>query len=374
MNPKVAILTQPLHTNYGGTLQAYALQTIVKSVGAEVVTLNYQTKPKFFLRFLLSVIKSFVLNRKDKFPLLSSEKLVIEKYHTEFIKKHINRSEIILSELDLIKHFNNTEYDAIIVGSDQVWRVEYSPNIDNFFLNVYTGSAKRISYAASFGIDEWQFTPEKTSEIETWLGKFDAISVREDSAVTLCKNYLNLKAYHVLDPTLLLTKEYYLNLIKKSPQKDTGIFTYILDSSQEKNNIVANISKKLGLNTFQNQPIKKFKTNFFIKKEDDYVYPKIEDWLAAFRDASFIITDSFHGTVFSIIFNKPFITVANRERGVARFSSLLKIFNLEHRLISSLDQLTNDLILSNIDFNEVNTILDHERENSLQLLYKQINL
>lgn len=373
MKKKVAILTQPLHTNYGGTLQAFALQTIVKSLGAEVVTLNYQNKPKNFLRFVLSVIKSFALNRKDKFPLLSSEKAVIEKYHTEFIKKHINRSETILSEQDLIKHFNNSEYDAIIVGSDQVWRVEYSPNIDNFFLNFYIGAAKRISYAASFGIDKWQFTPEKTAEIQIWLRKFDAISVREDSAAILCKEYLNLKAEHVLDPTLLLTKEDYQNLIKESPQKNTGIFTYILDSSEEKNNIIANISEKIGLDTFQNQPIKKYKTNFFIKNEDDYMYPKIEDWLAAFRDASFIVTDSFHGTVFSIIFNKPFIVIGNSERGLARFFSLLKIFDLENRLVCCKDEISEEFILKKIDYDRVNTLLEIEREKSYKFLLKSLN-
>lgn len=374
MKPRVAIMTQPLHTNYGGTLQAYALQAIVKASGAEVTTLNYQPQPKNLIRFILSVAKSFVLNRKEKFPFLSKEKIIVEKYHTKFIEKYINRSEAIFSEINLINYFDNNAYDVIIVGSDQVWRIEYSPNIDNYFLNFYQGSAKKIAYAASFGISEWQFSPEKTVNIKNWLGCFDAIAVREDSAVTLCKKYLNLDSQHVLDPTLLLTKEHYENLIVEIPRRNNDIFTYILDSSEEKRIIIEKVSKKLDLTVFKKQPIKKFKTSLFMKNENEYIYPKIEDWLAAFRDASFVITDSFHGTVFSIIFNKPFITVANSERGVARFSSLLKIFNLENRLISSLDQLTNDLISCNIDYDEINGILATKRQESLKFLHKQFVL
>ncbi len=373
MKLKVAIMTQPLHTNYGGTLQAYALQVIVKSTGAEVTTLNYQSKPKNLLRFILSVFKSLFLKRKEKFPFLSNEKIMVEKYHIAFIEKYIKRSETILSELDLIQHFNSSEYDIIIVGSDQVWRVDYSPNIDNFFLNFYQGPAKKISYAASFGIDEWQFSLEKTVNIKKWLESFDVISVREDSAVALCKQYLNLDCQHVLDPTLLLSKEHYENLIIDIPKQDKGIFTYILDSSEEKENIVEKISKNLELTIFNNQPIKKFKTSLFIKNENEYIYPKIEDWLVAFRDASFVVTDSFHGTVFSIIFNKPFITVANSQRGSARFNSLLKLFNLEDRLVTSIESFDQKIIYEKIQYHEINKILENEKNKSLDFILKGLN-
>lgn len=365
---KIAILTQPLHTNYGGTLQAYALQKVVNAMDADVVTLNYQWKQRSFFRLILSILKSHLLNRVEKFPFFLKEKIVREKYHTEFIEKNINRSEILLSENDLLKHFNESNYDAVIVGSDQVWRVEYSPNINNFFLNFVDDTTKKIAYAGSFGIDEWQFSSEKTAQIKKWLEKFDAISVREDSAVTLFKKHLGLDVKHVLDPTLLLSKNDYEQLIEIKPKFNNKIFTYMLDNSDQKISIITKISDKLGLETFKKQPEKIYKTEFFVKNEEEYVYPKIEDWLSSFRDSSFIITDSFHGTVFSIIFNKPFIAIANSERGSARFTSLLRKFNLESRLITNYEDFDESLIDEDIDFDEVNKQLYILRESSINFI------
>ncbi|WP_326517972.1 polysaccharide pyruvyl transferase family protein [Acinetobacter sp. CAAS 2-6] len=365
---KVAILTQPLHTNYGGTLQAYALQQVVTSLGSEVVTIDYQWKQRSITRYILAVIKSHLLNRKEKFPFFMKEKEIRETNHSSFIKKYIKRSEIILSEEELINNFKNNQYDTVIVGSDQVWRKAYSPNIDNFFLNFVDDSTLKIAYAASFGIDTWQFNDEKTFEIKKLLKKFKAISVREDSAVKLCSEKLNLDVEHVLDPTLLLSLNDYINLTEDIEKKQKGIFTYILDNSKDKELLLGRLKKELKLNTFSMQPKKIYKTDFFIKNPEDYIYPKIEDWLASFRDSKFIVTDSFHGTVFAIIFNKPFISIANNERGSTRFLSLLKIFNLENRLVTSLDDVTEELIYKNIDFEKVNSLLKIERERSLLFL------
>lgn len=371
---KVAILTQPLQTNYGGTLQAYALQKVVAKMGGEVTTINYQCKQRNLIRFILAVLKSHIANRDEKFPFLSKELKVRERYHREFIEREIKRSEIILSEEDLIEHFHKVNYDTVIVGSDQVWRIEYSPNIDNFFLNFVDKSTKKIAYAASFGVDNWQFSPKKTQKIKKWLKEFNAISVREDSASNLCKEYLELEAKHVLDPTLLLKKEDYMNLIEKFPKINKNIFTYILDDSDTKKEVISHISSKLGLTTFKKQPEKIYKTELFVKNNDEYIYPKIEEWICSFRDASFIITDSFHGTVFSIIFNKPFVVIANSERGLARFTSLLKLFDLESRMIVNCDQLNDFLIYDDIDFERINEKLEKLRFDSIKFIESNLFL
>lgn len=365
---KVAILTQPLHTNYGGTLQAYALQKTLRDMGGEVVTLNYQWKQKGFGRYILVVIKNHLLNRKEKFPFLPKEQEFREKNHRKFIEENIVRSEVIFSEEDLLRYFREHSYDVVIVGSDQVWRVEYSPNIDHFFLNFLKKPIKKIAYAASFGVDSWQFSPEKTQKIKQWLSDFEMLSVREDSGVNLCKDYLDIHAQHVLDPTLLLDKKDYINLIQKFSNNDNSIFTYILDGNSEKNKIIHHISNKLNLLTFKKQPDKTYKTELFVSDENKYVYPKIEEWLCAFRDASFVVTDSFHGTVFSIIFNKPFIAISNSERGTVRFQSLLKIFGLEHRLISCYENLDDTLIFEKIDYSSINDKLEIERNKSLSFI------
>lgn len=372
MKQKVAILTQPLHTNYGGTLQAYALQKTIKDMGVDVVTLNYQWKTRNGFRFILAVIKNHLLNRKEKFPFLPKEQILREQNHRKFIEKNIVTSKVIFSEDELLRHFKEENYDSVVVGSDQVWRVEYSPNIDNFFLNFLDDSIRKIAYAASFGLDTWQFTPEKTAQIKNWLEKFDVVSVREDSASVLCKEFLDIQAEHVLDPTLLLTKEHYTKLIEDIPVMEKGVFTYILDKSREKDQIVNLVSDKFKLKTFTKQPIKNNKTELFITNEQEYVYPKIEEWISAFRDASFIVTDSFHGMVFSIIFNKPFIAVANKERGNSRFISLLSWLDLEYRLVNTIEEITDKHFITP-EFDRINDIIKKKRELCKNLIFKGLN-
>lgn len=369
---KVAILTQPLHTNYGGTLQAYALQKIIKDMGAEATTLNYQWKQKTGLRFLLSILKSFLLNRKEKFPFLPKEQLLREKNHKLFIEKYINRSNVIFNESELIKHFEKVDYVAAVVGSDQVWRLEYSSNIDHFFLSFIDKPIKKIAYAASFGLDSWQFSPEKTHQIKKWLSAFDAISVREDSAARLCHDNLNISVEHVLDPTLLLTKNDYCKLINDLPEINRGVFSYFLDRSSDKEFILNTVTEKLGLSSFTKQPEKLYKSELFIKDESQYLYPHIEEWISAFRDSSFIVTDSFHGAVFSIIFNKPFLVIMNNSRGAARFKSLLTKFSLEHRLLRNVEDLSDKLIFEKMNYEEINNNLVSLRCFSLNFLKKSL--
>ncbi|NWK49271.1 polysaccharide pyruvyl transferase family protein [Acinetobacter sp. SwsAc7] len=361
MKNKVAILTQPLHTNYGGTLQAFALQKVIKNMGHDVVTLNYQWKKRSFLRYILVTIRNYIFNRKEGVPFFPSEQIFREKNHTDFIEKNIIRSEIIFSENDLLNHFKKNNYDVVIVGSDQVWRVEYSPNIEHFFLSFIDHSIKKIAYAASFGIDKWQFSAKETEKIKLWLERFDNISVREKSALLLCQDFLSVDVEHVLDPTLLLTKDDYLQLTASVPVSGEKIFTYILDDTEDKKNIVNLIANKLKLATFTKQPLKTRKDEIFVKNKENYLYPEIEEWVASFRDASFIVTDSFHGMVFSIIFNKPFVVINNSSRGSARFISLLDELDIKNRLFDCVEDISLDLIVRDLDYKEINKRLEDAR-------------
>jgi exopolysaccharide biosynthesis predicted pyruvyltransferase EpsI len=123
--------------------------------------------------------------------------------------------------------------------------------------------------------------------------------------------------------------------------------------------------------TFNNQPKESLKAPKG-KNIEDYVVPPVEGWIKGFYDAEFVVTDSFHGVIFSIIFNKPFIAIGNEERGISRFTSILKQFDLEHRLIIGYDQLNNDLILENIDFDVINSKLKDLKAKSLLFLKKNL--
>jgi hypothetical protein len=241
----------------------------------------------------------------------------------------------------------------------------------NAFLNFITDTkTKKIAYAASFGKDNWT---EKTliEEVKELLSDFDAVSVREDTGVTICKDVFNYnEASHVVDPTLLVEPAYYNKFLNNYSPNGAGIFTYVLDNNEFRDIIISKISKNLGMPVHKINVDKDFDK---LSKIKNYKLPSMEEWLKGFKEADFVITDSFHGTIFSIIFNKPFITVVNEKRGATRFTSFLKLLNLEHRLIY--DGRNNNLNVweEPINYNEVNTLVSNLRESSRSFLKSALN-
>ena len=269
-------------------------------------------------------------------------------------------------------------YDAYVVGSDQCWRPQYNAFLSSMFLDfAKEEKVKRIAYAASFGTNQWEFTQEMTSICSPLAQKFDFVSVREDSGVKLCKEHLGVNAVHVLDPTLLLTKEDYILLIEaeKEPKAKGTLFNYILDPDAAKSAFINNVAKEKGLATFQVLPKCQAETR---TKEDvknrieDCIFPGVTTWLRAFMDAEMTIVDSFHGMVFSIIFNKPFWVIGNANRGISRFTSLLKLFHLEDRLLDA-NKLQEVDINRPVDWSSVNAILQQKRNECINLLITELS-
>lgn len=371
---KICILTQPLNTNYGGLLQAYALQTVLKNLGHEVVTEDRKYNNRFTLIGWIkriNWIRTLIGKRKIYYP-DDQEMKVISQHTGQFIKKHISVTGPLFSHDS--REICNLAFDAYIVGSDQVWRPMYSPNLKNYFLDFTAGkNVKRIAYAASFGTDQWEFTPEQTKVCSELVKKFDAISVREESGVTLCREHLDVKAVTMLDPTMLLDKEEYINLVfsEDEAEHDGNVMIYFLDRTEFKDTITKEICKKLNGRPFCVTPEKQY-SEVGPKGLYKCVYPSVTSWLKGFLAAEYIVTDSFHGTVFSIIFNKPFIAVANKERGLSRFISLLKMFGLEDRLVFSIEDVTEDLIFREIDFVRVNSLIKTEQAKSFSFLKESL--
>lgn len=374
---KIAILTLTPTINYGGILQAYALQKVLKKLGHEVITINRKNKTRSKLRSTFSTLKNqLTSNIKGSNRLYLSQKQLqfVSRHSTAFIKKNINLTKPIDTNYKIETHFKNNYYDTVIVGSDQTWRPHYSPNIYDFYLDfLKNDTTRRLAYASSFGVGNWEYSSEETDKCKKLLSKFDAISVRETSGIDLCKNHLDMDAELVLDPTLLLDRNEYIDLFKSLdlPDNKNKLYTYILDRTEDKKNIVNTISKKLELVEFKNQPKKSF-LNSKSKNIEDYAYPPVEGWLKAFHDSEFIITDSFHGTVFSIIFNKQFISIPNIERGVDRFTSILKHFDLEHRMVFYPNEITDNLLNDTIDYNVVNPKLENLKTHSFNFLKRNI--
>ncbi len=364
---RVCILSMPLQNNYGCLLQAYALQNVLISMGHDVVTVkdypNYR-KP-IYKRFRI-FIADILYGSFDK------KKSIVSQNMDRFITSHINTITLFNGKhIPIVVNIN--DFDSFVVGSDQVWRPKYVTNIFTYFLDfINDNSIRKIAYAASFGLNNVEeYSSEQKTRCKYLANQFAAISVREDSGVTICKNEFGIDVEHVLDPTLLLNVDKYINLIESSDEVLRGnlLISYVLDCNSHVEQITKFIEDRLSLKCVKLMPegVINRKTKNIYK----LVYPSVSNWIAGFRDAKFVITDSFHGTVFSIIFNKPFIVINNYKRGNARFDSLLSMFNLKHRLVSSISEITDEM-LDEMDFTEINSTLKLWKEKSFQYLQNSL--
>lgn len=340
-------------------MQCYALQTVLQRMGHETIVLQREFDRKFSLLGALTYyakhLVKLLLGRKESWHYyVSQEKRDYIAQNTyKFIDKNINpRSKHCYSTEQLKHEVAALNLDAIIVGSDQVWRPYYSPCQPNYFLDFLSDDSKikRISYAASFGGDEWNWSEKLTRRCRDLLKKFDAVSVREQSGIRLCKEHFGVDAVQVLDPTMLLDKEDYLSIIIPRKERRGQLFSYVLDKSEYKQNIISQVAQKTGMKVFESMPELDSSTYNLYGDIDKAVFPPVEDWLSAFNEADMVVTDSFHGTVFSILFNKPFWVIGNEGRGMARFKTLLSMFGLEDRMITS----TERDFSAQIDWEEVN--------------------
>lgn len=361
----IVILTQPLRTNFGGILQDYALQTVLRRMGHEPVTIDYDCRYAK-ARWLMGWIRSMLKGRQHpvQFPHYNRSG---QENLNRFIHQHITMTKPVNTPLEgweqLRKVWNGSEPDAVVIGSDQVWSPWANVPLD-FLGNMYLDfvpdfKGKRVAYAASFGSGEWTYTQEWTDKCSRLAKKFDAISVREDSGVKLCKEHLGVDAVHVLDPTLLLTGADYAKLLSRPAKNTNMLFAYVLDTSEEKVRFLKAIAERFGLT------LKIQGANDDLKWED-----RIEDWLSDIRDAAMVVTDSFHGSVFAIQFHRPFLSIVNHKRGADRFTSLLGKLGLMERLV---DEMTNnDSLTNNMDWDAVEEKLNVERAKSFDFLRKAL--
>lgn len=369
---KIAILTQPLKFNYGGILQCYALQTVLERMGHNVKVLS---KPRYERSYyvlypfavLKRLFKRFVLGKK--ISILEAPHQIVRQHTDRFISRYIHK---------YIKRKWNSKlafrFDVFIVGSDQVWRPAYSQPIEEAFLSFLDNSnVKRLSYAASFGVDNCdEYTPEQLRVCSELLKKFVAVSVREFSGIELCKNFFGVEAFQVLDPTLLLTANDYRYLVNnaKTYPSEGNMLVYMLDTTEEKKALINRIAEEKGLIPFwMNSDIDDEN-----KLLEERIKTPVEQWLRSFDDAEFVLTDSFHGCVFSIIFSKQFIVIGNEKRGLSRFTSILEEFSLSDRLLLDVVdyEFCRKILDKKIDFDFISNLLERKRLDSIDYI-KSIN-
>lgn len=367
---KIAVMTQPLGSNYGGIMQAFALQKVLRDYGHEVITIDRRNDKGSFILQAGRVLRSFfyrILSQKNAQHLSAKERCYVFHGMKKFIQNNISLSAPIHSTEALKDYFSRANFELVVIGSDQVWRPKYSPNIYNFFGNAVVGRAAIVAYAASFGVDEWEYTPVQTEHCKKLAKKFSAISVRERGGVKLCKEYLGVDPLLVLDPTMLVKREEYETLARgQAPTNKKAVLKYILDDTEVTQQYVNTISRHLGMSIFSAQPRKRLEIGG--GHIDDYKFPEVEAWVASFRDAEFVVTDSYHGCVFSLIFNKPFVAIGNKDRGLSRFDTLLSHFGLENRLVLESYGNIAALVDTEIDWISVNNIMAEKRNLALKYI------
>jgi serine/threonine protein kinase len=342
---KVGILTLPLNDNYGGMLQAVALYGFLSQHGYEVVFLRNEYFKNKWKALIWSAIARIPFQNIKGMRYAHKKKL----FHEAFIRANIpNRTRALRSAENFKKQAIHEEFDAIVVGSDQVWRWDYIlDGYERYFLDFVDGKkTRKIAYAASFGKPYWQ-KPEKIKTISSLLSDFYAVSTRESDAVAICEQLGGKGCIQVLDPTLLVGRSFYDQFIIKTdslPDQKT-LLTYVLDEQGEKRKFINQVNQELG-------------SQYSIKSLGLQSNLTAAEWVSAFHNADFVITDSFHGMVFSILFNKQFIVIGNSHRGVSRFTSLLQHLNISSRLVDE-DNLQNlaaqTLVSDKVNYTDVDS-------------------
>ncbi len=355
---KIGVLTLPLRTNYGCLLQAFALMTVLKSCGYNAYLINRRWDND----------KQSLFHKIQK---LFYHKIIIKKFD-DFVSKYIVPQTPAIETQTQMQNVVHFGFSAFIVGSDQVWRLRYTRGVGyNFFLDFVTDkSIKKISYAASFGVDYWDdIAPEESIPIvKKLLSQFDAISVREISGCDICRNIFNVDAFHVLDPTMLINAEDYESAFNFHQEVGNYLAVYILDMTEEKKRLVKVISNKLQLPIRYLNEYKSPFAKLFPSTCKEFFKPRVEEWLKGVANSSYVLTDSFHGTIFSIIFKRQFLVIGNKHRGMSRFQSILEALSLTGRMYH--DDLS--VMFKTIDYEDVFINLAKLRKDSISFIKSAI--
>lgn len=362
---KIGIVTIIDYSNYGNRLQNYATQEVLKSLGFNVITIVNAPKPANVLskikRMPINVIISKAINKAKNF-----KKNIVHRQRIAALKKftdaYIFETDTCITEKYIPNNFSD-EFDYFVTGSDQVWNptFRYGSPID--FLT-FAPKHKRIAYAPSFGVSK--IPSDYVKRYKEWLSEIPYLSVREHAGAKIIKELTGREAVVLIDPTLMLPKERWLSIAKpaKNKPKKEYMLTYFLGGiPNEYKRKIYGIAKKNNLQVINLADINDRQT--YIVGPSEFI-----DFI---NSASLFCTDSFHGVVFSILLETPFIVfdrVGNFPSMNSRIETILSTFKLESRHQRNID----DASIFNADYSHVDLILERERKKALDFLKKALNI
>lgn len=356
MKKKITIITLQNIRNYGSALQALATQEVFHSVGCDVEFFNYfRTDIISVLNRIRKRVSGFSLLKKTIYLMILWLSMIREeKIFKRFLRKYVNTQKEVVSTLE---DFQNLKLDSDIycTGSDQTWNSTWNDGVlPELFLSFVPNTIRKIAYAASFG--KSKLDESEIEETRKLISRYDAISVRESSAVDIVEK-LGKSATLVLDPTLQVSKDYWLDKFHIQVDKDCNpyVLVYQLNSNKLFDKYAKNFAKKKGLR------LVRFCIRHYqmIRGGHPVILPPVEDFVRLIANAKYVITDSFHATAFSINLNTDMICVYPYEFA-GRIASILNLTGLTDRHLKDYKDFSF-VDTKPIDFAPVNEILGRER-------------
>lgn len=378
----VGIITTYRQPNFGSVLQAYALQRVIDKLGyrSEIIDYKYPNAYHFEhghpikenSKFFLSKAKRWIKqNIHTIFEWLGLRPVPKMKLLNRFINKEMNCTRQYLSYDDL--HENPPYFDVYVSGSDQIWNPNEMYGDMSYFYDFAQEGAKIMSYSSSFSCDA---VPEKYREqYKHYLSRFTAVSVRESNGVKLVEKLTGRKdAKLVLDPTLLLDKNEWMQLAQKSRMLKTPkkyilcyMLAYTYDPNEKMKELLKFVQKKYNLPIVSLSPLKDWDGGEYIRIEHHQSIGNYE-FLRLFADAEMVITSSFHGTAFSLNFGKPFLALQNgKSNSDDRISSLLSMVGMKSQLVTT-NTVLGDQLLPYYDMKQEQQALTKCRKDSINFL------
>lgn len=357
---KIGILTFHDTLNYGASLQCYALQHKLELMGANVDVIDYKC-PQFEKEYSPFFVSHNNLRKLLYMLAALKMNLIKQSKKRSFQKKFFKLSKVYSSEN--IKGANDV-YSSFITGSDQVWNWHYAGFDKTYYLNFVQDGKEKFSYGASFGFDK--LDEDKVEIYKELLSGYTAISVREKSGADLISQLIHESAEVVLDPVLLLSGNEWMQVVKK-PSQSNYVLLYSINDTRAFE-IAKRISQKTGKKlVYLSAPIKCFAVCQKVRELGP------DDFLGWFYNAEYIVTDSFHGTVCSLLFHKKFLVASENRTGHAnlRVSDLLKKLVLDHRIVNTPEQWNR--ILDSIDYEDVEKRISDFRKDSIRFLERIVD-
>ena len=367
---KIDVITFHNVNNYGSVLQTYATQWIFEKFGYDVEIIDYCRRDQIDYKSQIknsleksSFWKKNIVTKLVYSIIKSPSYRKQSKNFTSFLAQYIHLSKDKYYSIDDLLS-NPPRADVYCTGSDQMWNSYYNAGIERAYYLDFVEGHKKIAFSTSIGLTE--FPSDEVATITKLLEKYYAISVREKSGQKLLSSIGINNVTHVLDPTLMLTKENWQDIASPRLIKRPYVLIYQLNPNKKFDEFAANLARKKGLKLVRINNL----YDHIMKNGKPFFIPKVEEYLSLFMYADYIVTDSFHGTAFCLNLQKQFF-VFYPPKFSTRLDSIVTLTGLKNRIVEDNNYLK--LMKGKIDYSEVSPILEEERSKTIDFIKMALN-